>query len=917
MDAVQSGSQLGPYEILDRIGVGGMGEVYRARDTRLGRTVAIKVLAADLMNRSELRDRFEREAQTISQLNHPHICTLHDVGHQDGIDYLVMEFLEGQTLAARLERGPIPPAEALRIAVEIGDALDKAHRQGVVHRDLKPANVMLTKNGGKLLDFGLAKLRTSETPIAVSATALPTDPKNLTAAGTILGTLQYMSPEQLEGKDADARSDVFAFGATLYEMLTGRRAFQGKTQVSLMAAILEHDPPSLSSLLPILPTSLDNVVQVCLAKDPEERWQSMRDVVKQLQRLSQKSAEVPGVLAAPASRRERYLWIAVASAFLIATVVLVVRIAFETPPDTPLIRFEIEPPPDAAFTANIPRFSISPDGRYVVFAARAGSDKEQLWLRRLDSPESKPIPGTEGTSEELAPQSPFWSPDSRYVAWFVSSSNTAGGNSKLKKVDVQGGPVQTLCELPSNNLGGTWNSEGIILVSTQDTNGIQRLLSNGGMPEQVTTLDKAQNELAHLWPYFLPDGRHFLYQAQTAKREETAIYLASLDSNDRKILLRSDKWAQFTRPNLLLFMRGNALMAQAVNLKTFELTGEPALLAPTIDWISNGRGGFSVSDRGVLVYHAGFSQGVGARTTANRQMTWMDRTGKNNAQLGDPINSNTVSLSTDGKRVAFLESSGGTSDIWIYNVDQGLKSRLTTDPANDVDPVWSPDGSQIVFRSNREAQQPDAIYLKQSNGAVAEELLLRPEQGARISPLDWSLDGRMILFRQSKGAANDLWVLPLFGDRKPFPYLVDPFNKGNAVFSPNGRWVAYASNESGGSQLFVQSFPDPSKGKWQVSTAGGFAPRWRGDGRELYYLEAASKVIAIAVKTDGDFEAGKPTVLFEIPVVGPASPGGGPGTVYDVSPDGQRFLVSVPSGGLSSVSTPLTVTLNWTSALRH
>jgi serine/threonine protein kinase len=467
-----------------------MGEVYRATDTRLGRTVAIKILGSGFTDRAEARERFDREARAISNLNHPHICTLHDVGHQDGIDFLVMEYLEGETLASALERGPIPFDDALKIAIQIGDALDKAHRQGVVHRDLKPGNVMLTKNGAKLLDFGLAKLRASETPIAVSATALPTDAKNLTGAGAIVGTLQYMSPEQLEGKEADARSDVFAFGATLYEMITGRKAFQGKTQVSLMASILEHEPPSIKSLLPILPQALESIVQGCMAKDLEERWQTARDVVRQLRWVQSNPTDAVAAEPTSSGRPGRLvIWQLLAGILLLITAGISFRALLHTDPVPPLVRFDVSPPAGASFQGSPPRFSVSPDGRYVVYSASSTGKPSQLWLRRLDSPDAKPITGTESTATDLTPQFPFWSPDSKYIGFFVEKGNGTERTTKLK-VDIEGGPVQTLCEVPSINSAGTWNSAGIILISTSGTKGVQRVAANGGVPVQDTALGK-------------------------------------------------------------------------------------------------------------------------------------------------------------------------------------------------------------------------------------------------------------------------------------------------------------------------------------------------------------------------------------------------------------------------------------------
>ena len=888
-----------------------MGQVYRARDTRLGRTVAIKVLPPDISNRPGLRERFEREAQTISSLNHPHICVLHDVGHYDGIDYLVMEFLEGETLASRLERGPVPPREAIRTAIEIGDALDKAHRQGIVHRDLKPANVMLTKNGAKLLDFGLAKLRMAEAPVPVAVTAIPTDVRNLTVAGTVLGTLQYMAPEQLEGKEADARSDIFAYGVTVYEMVTGVKAFQGKTQVSLMAAILEQDPPPITSRQPIAPAALDAIVDGCVAKDPDERWQSARDVVKQLKAVKDQPAAVPVADTSGAStpKRERFFWAAVSAAFLVSAIVLGVTVVSRREPVAPLVGFEVPPPAGGLFPGanNVPRFAVSPDGQFLAFEASVGRGKPfQMWIRRLDSTEAQPLAPVATDSNAL--QGFFWSPDSKYVGFFDQLTG------KLKKIDLQGGPPQTICDVGGNNYGGTWNADGVILLSSSATNGVLRVSANGGVPTQVTTLDKTQQETRHGSPRFLPDGRHFLYHVQKGGPETWAVYVGSLDSADRKMLIQSEFSAEFAPPNVLLFIRGNALFAQRVDLKTFDPTGEPLLLAAAVGGAANGRAGFHASNNGVLVYSKESDLGAG------RQLLWVDRAGNRTGPLGPRLNALTLKFSPDGKSIAFSDtSSGEANDIWIHDVDRGLRTRLTTDAASDDNPVWSPDGSQLIFNSTRDGVS--GLYQKPANGATPERLLYKSEPRSLLAVRDWSHDGRFVLFDKNpaSGASRDLWVMPLSGDRKPFPYLVSGFDKSQAALSPNARWVAYVSIESGLLQVVVQPFPDPSKGKWQVSTDGGIRPRWRADGKELYYQNRSGEIVAVSVTTDQQFEVGKSTPLFRTSFTFQSPPIAFP---YDAAPDGERFVISEPigpvsgQGGFAYGVSPLTVVLNWLSLLK-
>ena len=907
MASLSAGTRLGPYEIAGSLGAGGMGEVYRAIDTRLGRAVAIKVITADFSGRADLRERFDREARTISNLNHPHICTLHDVGHQDGVDYLVMEYLEGETLAARLERGPVPVNDALRIATEIGDALDRAHREGVVHRDLKPANVMLTKNGAKLLDFGLAKLRGPEMAAPVSVTAMPTGGQQLTMAGGILGTLQYMAPEQLEGKEADARSDMFAFGATLYEMLTGRKAFQGRTQVSLMAAILEQDPPAISTLQPVVPVALDAIVQGCLAKDSDERWQSARDVVKQLKWLSDRRAETPASIERPgdpAGRRYRLVATITIVALAVTAGALGLKLARRTETAAALVRFDVRPPAGEILTGanGVPRFAVSPDGRAIVLSSTLPGKRDQLWIRRFDSVEAQPISGTDvPPAGGNAVQAPFWSPDGRQVAF---ADQTTG---QLKKVDLQGGPVQILSDLPGAQLGGTWG-DGVILVSSAVTNGVQRLSPQGGVRVQVTTLDKRRNEMRHLWPQFLPDGRHFLYLAQTAGRESSAIFVGSLDSAPPKMILSSGSMGLFAPPDHLVFVRGTALMTQRVDLTTFELIGDPALIAPTVPVTDNGRVGASISRTGVLVLSSS------ATSEGNRQLTWVDRNGKAIGVVGTAASGNSLRLSADGRFAALPESSAGaSSDIWIHDLTRNLRTRLTTDARVDIAPVWAPDGSRVAFQSIRDGQR-SSILEKAANGATAERVLLA-EQDMFLRPLDWSADGRLLVFLRADSGTNnsDLWVLPLDGTGKASPYLATPFSETSAALSPDGRWLAYASNESGSFQIVVQSFPDPSLGKSQISIEGGAFPRWRRDGRELFYLTPDGRIVGVPVSLRGKFEAGMPATLFQTTLVGTGQIAAL--APYDVAADGSRFLLAMPAN--QGFSAPLTVVLNWTSVLTH
>jgi eukaryotic-like serine/threonine-protein kinase len=896
--ALQSGTQLGPYEITEIIGTGGMGEVYRARDTRLGRTVAVKVLPSLLSDKPELRDRFEREAHAISNLNHPHICTLHDVGRQDGIDFLVMEYLEGESLAARLERGPLPLADALKVAIEIGDALDKAHRQGIVHRDLKPGNVMLTKNGAKLLDFGLAKLRGSEgRPVAATVTAMPTDAANLTAAGAILGTLQYMSPEQLEGREADARADIFAFGTTLYEMLTGRKAFIGKSQVSLMAAILEHEPPRMATLQPILPQSLDDIVSDCLIKDPDDRSQSIRDVVRQLKRIAAgKSSGVP-VAAESVPQRSRILPVLTGGLLVVVIVLLIILLKPASVAPRQMVRFEVLPPPGLVFPGanNIPRFAVSPDGRYLVYSANSSSAGfGQLWLRKLDSTEANPIPGTDSA------QQPFWSPDSRTIGFFA--------DNKMKKVDINGGAVQSLCNIAGSNFGGTWNSEGVILFGSSETKGLQRVASAGGVPVQVTSLQ--DQEVAHLWPRFLPDGEHFIYQSLFPEVSDNSLQIGALKTGERKFLTKSPYGGDFALPDRLLFIREGALLSQRLDLATFTLQGEPQAVAESVGSANNGRAGFSVSRTGVLVYRR-------SEETSGEplQPEWVDRKGQVVSKVGQPAVYRGIDLSPDGASMAtHIEEAGEKGDISILDVQVPGASirRFTFDPSRHfTSAIWSPDGRYIYYSSV--ASSTSSIFRRETSGQGSEEKLVDKIDGV-AGPLSVSPDGQWLLI-QSGGAPSSggLWILQLTGTAQLVRYSDEKQREASGQISPDGHWVAYQRLENGFPQIKVLSFPTPGT-IFHVSDIGS-RPRWSHDGSELFF-ERLNSLWSVTVERRGSTLAfGNPVKLFQLRT--DPLPHTGPLHDYAVSPDGQRFLIAQPASldTPKPSAVPLTVVLNWETTL--
>jgi eukaryotic-like serine/threonine-protein kinase len=879
--AILSGKRLGPYEILSAIGAGGMGEVYRARDTRLERIVAIKILPDQHAARPELRERFEREARTVASLNHPHICTLHDIGQQDGTDYLVMEYLEGETLAERLKKGPLPLEQVLRYAVEISDALDKAHRKGITHRDLKPGNIMLTKSGTKLLDFGLAKLRGPQVAVA-NLSALPTEGSNLTAQGTILGTLQYMAPEQLEGKEADARTDIFAFGLVVYEMATGKKAFEGKSQASLIAKILETEPPSMSSLQPMTPPALHHLVKRCLAKEPDERWQSARDICEQLRWISDSGSQSGVTLpAAPKQKLTKRIALRAAAAVvaLAAVVVLVLYMYVgRTPPaERRAVRFTVGPPENTRF-GTLPNFlTISPDGSKLAFVAADASGKQQLWVRALDSATAQPLPGTDN------PVQPFWSAESRFVGF--------DADGKLKKIAVSGGPVLTLAD--KLGAGGTWNGEDVILFGAGE---IYRVSAAGGAVTPVTMLDTSRKETGHFWPYFLPDGNHFLYLAYCANPEDNAIFLGSLDSKDRRLILNATSNPVYVPPGYLLFDRQGTLMAQPFDAVRLELTGEAVPIAEGVQFNpTGGRTAFAVSNNGVLAYRGG------EQATA-LTMVWVSRNGTEQ-RLAAPIRNYTMPrVSPDGHRIA-AGIEGADSQIWLYDLDRDTPTRLTFEGNGNIDPIWTPDGKRIVFKGKGQR-----LFWQPADGSGPAEELTKSELASDNVPGSFSPDGQVLTFMELN-PGFEIFTLPL-PDGKPQPFIRSPSNGTAPRFSPDGRFIAYVSAESGGDQIYVRPYPGPG-GKWQISTEGGTEPVWNPKGRELFYRHG-NKMMAVDVTTQGTFSAGNPKMLFE----GPYVPTPRSFQDYDVSPDGQRFLM-LKAGGQAQVSAQINVVLNWFEELKQ
>jgi Tol biopolymer transport system component len=890
-----AGTHLGRYEIRSKLGAGGMGEVYLARDVEIGRDVAVKVLPSTFSTDKDRLQRFQQEACAAGALNHPNILSIHDVGKHDGSPYVVSELLEGETLRKRIAGSPLAQRRAIDYALQIAHGLAAAHEKGIIHRDLKPDNIFITNDGRvKILDFGLAKLTQldgNQSQTDVPTRRVDTDP------GVVMGTVGYMSPEQLKGRAVDQRSDIFSFGAILYEMLSGRRAFHGESAAETMSAILREDPTELSTTNSNVSSALERLVNHCLEKNRESRFHSASDLAFALEAISGAAPISGETLTAmttsttPERVRKQLPWIvtAVLALALIAAlpfVFLYFRRASVVVDST--TRFPIYPAEKSYFGGT---FAVSPDGRRV--ALRVISEgKVRLWVRALDSLTAQPLVGTEEAAY------PFWSPDSRFIGFF------SGG--KLRKIEAAGGPAQTICDAPEPR-GGTWNVDGVIVFAPKSADVLYRVSAGGGAPTPVTTLDSSRKEMSHSHPDFLPDGRHFVYLAISSQRDRSGIYISALDSNETKLLVNADAGGAYAPPGYVLFLSGRTLMAQAFDADSLKINGDPFPVAEQVDRLGLGTryAMFSVSDTGVLVYWSG--------TTANTQLIWFDREGKELSTVG-PVGTYAAPwLSPDEKRITFAgaEPQGGGSDIWLMDLARGTPTRFTFDPSIEVSPLWSPDGSRIVYSSDRDG--PMNLYQRAANGAGDAEPLLKTEANNKFCT-DWSADGRFILFQELNQRTNfDLWILPLSGDRKPFPYVHGDFSEVQGRFSPDGKWVAYASNESGSWQVYVQSFPAPG-GKWQISTNGGAQPQWRRDGRQLFYISSDRKLMAVDVKTNGStFEADDPKEMFGLRVQTVGLPG--PRNYFIAAVDGKRFLVaSVPA---ERITTPITVVLNWTGDLRR
>jgi Tol biopolymer transport system component len=890
---IETGAKLGRYEIRSKLGAGGMGEVYQGRDTQLGRDVAVKVLPTTVSADPDRLRRFEQEACAASALNHPNILVVHDIGAHDGTTYVVSELLEGETLRKRIGGTPLGQRRAIDYASQIANGLAAAHEKGIIHRDLKPDNIFITNDGRvKILDFGLAKLTQldgDQVQTDIPTRRVDTDP------GVVMGTVGYMSPEQLKGRAVDQRTDIFSFGAILYEMLSGRRAFHGESAAETMSAVLKEDPPELSDTNKTVSPALERLVNHCLEKNPEARFHSARDVAFALEALSGSAVASQTTtaqsLATTTSRARQWLpWALVAVGLLLAAILAWTYFRWQRTDAGPIeaMRFVITMP-EKALIIGLP--SISPDGRYVVFRLNTDDGKQFLWMRALGSFEAHPLLGTDGASQ------PFWSPDGRSVGFFA--------NGKLKRIDVSGGSAQTICDAPSN-YSGAWSRDGTIIFSRGVASGLYRVPAAGGMPTQLTEVDSARNEIEHIWPYFLPDGRHFLFLVRNAQPENSGIYVGTLDSKEITRLLQAHSSVVYAPPGYVLFVRENTLMAQGFDADTLELIGDAFPVAEqTIQNPITGRAMFSVSENGVLVLRAG--------GFINNQLIWFDRSGKLLGALTPPGSYNAPALSHDEKKIAVSRvdpQTGTAADIWLIDLERGTQIRLTTDAASDSFPSWSPNGDRITFISTRSGAT--SIYQKPSNGVSPEEPLVTSAE-LKYNP-QWSPDGQSIIYSQLNPKTNgDLYLLSLSGEKKSTSLLQTNFVEGHARFSPNGRWIAYISNETGQFEVYVESFP-ATGAKLAISIRGGSQPQWRADGRELYYYAPDRKLMAVDVNGDGPtFKVGEARPLFEIRVnaIDQSFPGNG---YYTPTHDGKRFLVS--SAPEAPARQQINVIVNWTADLK-
>ena len=860
-----------------------MGEVYRATDTRLDRTVAIKILPEHLAERVDLHQRFQREARAVSSLNHPHICVLHDVGEQDGIHYLVMEFVEGKTLAKRLEDGKLPIKELLQYSIQIADALDKAHRKGVVHRDLKPANIMLTRSGVKLLDFGLAKFKADSALTETPPSEFPTADSQLTNAGTVVGTLQYMSPEQLEGRDADARSDIFSFGLVMYEATAGRKAFEGKSQASLIGGLLHLDPLPVSERSDVSP-EFEHIIHKSLNKDPEDRWQTAQDLCGELSWVSQgrqsrrKSDESKAPRQVP--------WIAKTAA--VAAVVVLIALAYFPQPelDSYTTRFFVGAPAGTMISPAPADLSISPDGRKIVFVAISDDGSKALWVHSLDSFDAIALAGTGDAF------SPFWSPNSDHIGFFTKGT--------MQRIPLSGGPRSIICDVPDGR-GGTWNPDGTIVFAPNLRAPLFRVAAIGGEPVPITSLDSSRTETAHLWPQFLHDGRNFLYLAWSDEPENRMIRAGSIDGDDTRELLRAESNIALT-PGHVLFVRDGRLMAQGLDTDAASVVGEPFPAAQDV-WLNpaTGRASFSASATGAIVYRNGVNWGIG-------QLAQFDRDGIRQEVFGEVGSLGNPELSSDQRLLLtdIRDIRQGNRSVWARDLERGSPAPLTFGESEDTAALVSKDGTRTLFVSDRDTVS-NQIYSRDADGTIRS--LLTPPNVRFLH--DWSDDERFVVYDSSSPDTGwDLWMFHATLDEEPQPLLLTEANEIHAQVSPNGMWFAYSSDETGQYEIYVERFPEGG-GKQPLSIGGGMQPRWSADGRELFYLAPDRKLMSVAVSGESTFEADRRQPLFQTSVYGPSVVRSR--NNYVVVGDGEAFIVN----SMVDTQQPFSVVLNWFEELKE
>jgi Tol biopolymer transport system component/tRNA A-37 threonylcarbamoyl transferase component Bud32 len=897
-----AGTRLGPYEIIAPLGAGGMGEVYRGRDTRLDRTVAIKVLSRALAADADSRQRFEQEARAIAALNDPHICTVHDVGRHGDLDYLVLEYMEGETLADRLRRAPgLAVDEALAIAIQVGDALDRAHGAGIVHRDLKPGNVMLVRRDGpssapdvKLLDFGLAGRTTAERPrgldASLAATMAPTvaspetpsmaatRPPSATVSSGFSGTVQYMAPEQLDGDPGDHRADIFAFGCVLYEMLAGRKAFEGGTVLTAIAAITGSEPPPIAALRSAHPL-LDHVLRRCLEKNRERRWQSVRDVAAELRWIAGQPALVTAA-GEPAPRLSRAWLVALAGALVLAAASVTVAVLAVrgrgAAPDLAALTLEISTPP-----SDDPTMALSPDGTRIAFVANQNR-VPLLWVRSLDAAESRALAGTEGASF------PFWSPDGRSIGFFA--------DTKLKRIDVEGGKPLVIADAP-NGRGGTWNHDGVILFAPSVSGPLKRTSTRGGPVENATETGTSTGP-DHRWPQFLPDGRRFLFSSTLGTRQTNGIYIGSLDKAPPVRVLVDAGVGRFAAPDTLLTVRDGALQAHAFDDASGAVQGEPVVVA---QGLAGGAGSVASSDTGILAYRGGTAQ--------RRQLVWVNRTGEVVRAIGEPVLDEIGSpeLSPDERSVVVFSHRSGENDIWVIELARNLARRVTDGPPADAHPLWDPDGQHVVFFSGRFG--PRGPVRQPVAGGTGEPLFADGEQGLALS---WTRDRGHILLRRDGGSTGaDLVAVATGGEAREVIVAQSSRDETEGQFSPDGKWVAFVSNDSGRPEVFVQSFPE-GRGRTQVSIEGGTQVRWSHDGKEIFYVAPDGRMMAASIVPGSATPDVKlPTALFQTYLAtGTNVVGNKP--QFAVSRDG-RFLLN---SAVESAGAPIVVSVNWRKRLR-